>query len=68
MLLVKQKTNESIESLIRRFGKEVSKAGTMQELRQRRWYVPKSEVRRIEKKKAERRARRRQSAMRSYGG
>lgn len=54
--------NESDESLIRRFRKQVTKAGTMTAVRNKRWHVSKSELRRIQKKKAIRRMRRRQAA------
>lgn len=53
--------NESDESLLRRFRKQVTKAGTMTVVRNKRWHVSKSELRRIKKKKAVRRARRRQT-------
>jgi len=51
--------NESQESLLRRFRKQVTKDGVMSAVRRKRWFVSKSELRRIEKKKAVRRARRR---------
>jgi small subunit ribosomal protein S21 len=53
--------NESQESLLRRFRKKVIKDGVMTAVRKKRWFVSKSELRRIEKKKAIRRSRRRQS-------
>lgn len=59
---VERAPNESDESLIRRFRKQVTKAGTMTIVRNKRWHVGKSELRRIRKKKAVRRMRRRQSA------
>ncbi len=52
--------NESDESLLKRFRKKVAKAGTMSIVRRKRWHVSKSELRRIQKKKAIRRLRRRQ--------
>ena len=52
--------NESDESLLRRFRKQVTKAGTMTVVRNKRWHVSKSELRRIKRKKAVRRNRRRQ--------
>ena len=58
---VERLPNESDESLLRRFRKEVTKAGTMTVVRNKRWHVSKSELRRLEKKKAARRSRRRQS-------
>jgi small subunit ribosomal protein S21 len=58
---VKKMPNESDESLLRRFRKKVAKAGVMSTVRRKRWHVSKSELRRIQKKKAIRRMRRRQS-------
>ena len=52
--------NETDESLLRRFRKQVTKAGTMTVVRNKRWHVSKSELRRIKKKKAVRRSQRRQ--------
>lgn len=51
--------NESQEQLLRRFRKAVVKSSILTDVRRKRWHVSKSELRRIEKKKAERRARRR---------
>jgi small subunit ribosomal protein S21 len=59
--------NESDESLLRRFRKKVAKAGVMSTVRRKRWHVSKSELRRIQKKKAIRRMRRRQSMNDTYG-
>ncbi|MDY6847447.1 MAG: 30S ribosomal protein S21 [Chloroflexota bacterium] len=47
--------NESQEQLLRRFRKSVVKDGTLSTLRRKRWFISKSELRRIEKKKAIRR-------------
>ncbi|MGF1505925.1 MAG: 30S ribosomal protein S21 [Chloroflexi bacterium] len=58
---VRLKPGESSEALLRRFNKEVSKSGVLSAVRHKRWYVSKSEKRRIERKKASRRMRRRQS-------
>ena len=59
MTTVRLRPNESQESLLRRFRKQVTKDGVMSAVRRKRWYVSKSELRRIDKKKAIRRARRR---------
>ena len=59
--------NESDESLLRRFRKKVAKAGVMSTVRRKRWHVSKSELRRIQKKKAIRRMRRRNSLRAKYG-
>ena len=56
---VAMKPNESPEELLRRFRKKVMRSGRLATVRQKRWFVSKSEVRRIEKKKAIRRLRRR---------
>jgi small subunit ribosomal protein S21 len=59
--------NESDESLLRRFRKKVAKSGIMSTVRRKRWHISKSELRRIQKKKAIRRMRRRQNTRRRYG-
>ena len=60
MASVKLKPNESQEQLLRRFRKRVTTAGILSTVRRKRWHISKSELRRIEKKKAIRRSRRRQ--------
>ena len=60
MANVTLKPNESQESLLRRFRKKVTNSGVLSTVRRKRWHISKSELRRIEKKKAIRRARRRQ--------
>jgi len=60
MAKVELRPNESPENLIRRFRKKVSDSGILKDVRRKRWYMSPSEVRRLEKKKAIRRARRRQ--------
>jgi len=53
------RTDESQDSLLRRFRKEVTRSGVLTTLRKKRWYVSKSEARRRAKKKAIRKARQR---------
>jgi small subunit ribosomal protein S21 len=60
MAHVTLKPNESQESLLRRFRKRVTNSGILSTVRRKRWHISKSELRRIEKKKAIRRSRRRQ--------
>lgn len=67
MPTVTRMPNESDESLMRRFRKKVAKAGVMSTVRRKRWHVSKSELRRIQKKKAIRRMRRRQTIKAKYG-
>jgi small subunit ribosomal protein S21 len=54
---------ESQEQLLKRFRKIVAKSGILSIVRRKRWHVSKSELRRIQKKKAIRRARRRMAKM-----
>lgn len=60
MAHVTLKPNETQESLLRRFRKRVTNSGILSTVRRKRWHISKSELRRIEKKKAIRRSRRRQ--------
>jgi len=60
MTTVRLRPNESQEQLLKRFRKKVSKSGVLSTVRRKRWFVSKSELRRIQKKKAIRRMRRRE--------
>ena len=60
MTSVVSRPGESVESLLKRFRKQVTKSGVLSDARKKRWYVSKSEKRRIDKRKAIRRARRKQ--------
>ena len=60
MAHVELQSGESPEQLLKRFRKQVAKDGILSTVRRKRWYVSKSELRRIQKKKAIRRARRKQ--------
>ncbi len=55
---VELRPGESQESLLRRFRKAVSEARILPLVRQKRWFTPKSEIRRIKRQKAIRKARR----------
>jgi small subunit ribosomal protein S21 len=57
---VNLRPNESQDSLLKRFRKKVAKSGVLSTVRRKRWFVSKSELRRIQKKKAARRVRRKQ--------
>jgi small subunit ribosomal protein S21 len=52
--------NESQDQLLKRFRKKVAKSGILSTVRRKRWFVSKSELRRIQRKKAIRRLKRRQ--------
>ncbi len=59
MTSVTLRPNESQEQLFRRFRKKVAKSGVLSTVRRKRWFISKSELRRINKKKAIRRMKRR---------
>jgi len=58
---VQLKPGESQDDLLRRFRKQVANSGILGELRKRRWYVSRGEKRRMERKRAIRKARQRRS-------
>ena len=55
MTSVTLRPNESQEQLLKRFKKKIMRSGLLSQLRNKRWFVSKSEIRRIDKKKAIRR-------------
>jgi small subunit ribosomal protein S21 len=59
MTLVVLRSNESQESLLKRFRKKIVKSGVLSTVRRKRWFISKSEQRRMEDKKAIRRLKRR---------
>lgn len=59
MTSVMLRHNESQDQLLKRFRKKVAKSGVLSTVRRKRWHVSKSELRRIQKKKAVRRLNRR---------
>ena len=56
---VNLRSNESQDMLLKRFRKKVVKSGVLSTVRRKRWFVSKSEQRRMEKKKSMRRFKRR---------
>ena len=63
---VRLRSGESQEALLKRWRKEVTTAGVLKALRKKRWFVSRSEKRRIAKAKAIRKARTKKSPP-SYG-
>ena len=59
MASVHLRSGESQDSLLKRFRKKIVKSGILSSIRDKRWFVSKSETRRMEKKKAIRRIKRR---------
>ena len=60
MAVVRLRGGESQDQLLKRFRKKVVKSGVLSTIRNKRWFVSKSEKRRMEKKKAARRIKRKQ--------
>jgi small subunit ribosomal protein S21 len=58
---VNLRPNETQDQLLKRFRKKVAKSGILSTVRRKRWFVSKSELRRIQKKKSIRRIKRRQT-------
>lgn len=65
MATVVLRSGESQDQLLKRFRKKVAKSGILSTVRRKRWFVSKSELRRIQKKKAIRRIKRRQQRVRN---
>ena len=59
MASVNLRNGESQDSLLKRFRKKIVKSGILSTIRNKRWFISKSETRRMEKKKAIRRIKRR---------
>lgn len=56
-MAVYARTDETFDSLYKRFKKQVQNSGVLQDLRKGEYYVPKSEKRRIKHEQALKRAR-----------
>ena len=67
MVHVELRPGESAEQLIKRFGKTVMKSRILSDIRKKRWFVGKSEIRRIERRKAIRRIRRKEARRKDKG-
>jgi small subunit ribosomal protein S21 len=60
LTVVNLRNGESQDQLLKRFRKKVVKSGVLSTVRRKRWFVSRSEQRRMEKKKAARRFKRKQ--------
>lgn len=65
---VRLRSGESQEELLKRWRKAVVSAGILKSLRRKRWFVSKSEKRRLAKARAIRKARRKKTPRRPNGG
>ena len=59
-MAVELRDNESFDSLLRRFNRDVINSGVLKDVRRKRWFVSKGEQERIDERKGKRRARIRQ--------
>ncbi len=59
-MTVELQDNESFDSLLRRFNRQVMNNGVLKEVRRKRWFITKGEQRRMDARKGRRRARIRQ--------
>jgi small subunit ribosomal protein S21 len=59
LTVVNLRNNESQDQLLKRFRKKIVKNGVLSTVRRKRWFVSKSEQRRMDEKKAIRRYKRR---------
>ena len=66
MATVVLRPNESQDQLLKRFRKKVAKSGILSTVRRKRWFVSRSELRRIQRKKAIRRLKRRERKTSSF--
>ena len=53
MTVVVLRPNKSQDGLLKRFRKKVVKSGILSTVRRKRWFISKSELRRVEKKKSD---------------
>ena len=59
-MTVELNDNESFDSLLRRFNRQVMTNGVLKEVRRKRWFITKGEQNRMDVRKGRRRARIRQ--------
>lgn len=65
-MAVKQRPNESVDSMLKRFKKEVLKSELMKELRRREFYVSPGEKRRRKSAEAQKRAKKNAPKVKMY--
>ena len=65
-MAVKRRAEENLDSMLRRFKKEVLKSEVLKDLRKHEYYVSSSEKRRIKSAEAQKRAKKKMSKVKSY--
>ena len=64
--MVKARPDESVDSMLKRFKRDVARSGILQDLRKHEFYIPPNEKRRIKQKAAEKRARKKAAKQKQY--
>ena len=65
-MAIKRRPEETIDSMLRRFKKEVLKSEVLKDLRKHEFYVAPSEKRRLKSAEAQKRARKKMAKMNEY--
>jgi small subunit ribosomal protein S21 len=65
-MAIKARPGETLDSMLRRFKKEVMKSEVLKDLRKKEYYVSPSEKRRLKSAEAQKRARKKQSKQNNY--
>ena len=65
-MAIKRRPDETVDSMLRRFKKEVVKSEVLKDLRKKEYYVSPSEKRRIKSAEAQKRARKKMAKQRMY--
>lgn len=65
-MAIKRRPDETVDSMLRRFKKEMLKSEVLKDLRKHEYYVSPSEKRRIKSAEAQKRARKKTAKVKSY--
>lgn len=65
-MAIKRRPDETVDSMLRRFKREVTKSGVLIDLRKKEYYIPPSEKRRLKSAEAQKRERKRQAKQRVF--
>ena len=65
-MAIKRRPDETLDSMLRRFKKEVVKSEVLKDLRKKEYYVSPSEKRRLKSAEAQKRARKKMAKVKLY--
>lgn len=65
-MAIKRRPEETVDSMLRRFKKEVLKSEVLKDLRKHEFYIAPSEKRRLKSAEAQRRAKKKMAKMNEY--